>query len=339
MEQNFDKNLVRLNKLLAERGLASRRGADKIISEGLVTVNGKKVFELGIKVNPNKDSIIVEGKPIKTKFERLYIMFHKPKNVITSVSDPLGRPTVVDFMGGVPDRVFPIGRLDWDSEGLILLTNDGEYAQKIMQPKTEVTKTYLVKLNGQPTQEKINKLLTGVSIPEGGKVKAKFVEKIKREKARGAKSSDKHDWYKIVITEGKNHQVREMFKKIGFDVMKLQRVAIGRLKLGSLERGQYVFLNEAATKRVFLADLPEDIRHGKSQLESNYKTKDIPGHIKVAKLKGEFERRQKAKAAGGGLKRSERPERFDRSTSADRPARPGRGSGKTFSSRKKTTRE
>lgn len=293
-----DKHTVRLNKLLAERGLSSRRGADKIIADGQVTVNGKKVYELGIKVNPYKDRIVVDGQPLKNKSERLYIMFHKPKNVITTMTDPLDRTTVNDYMASVPERVFPIGRLDWDSEGLLLLTNDGDFAQKIMHPKTEVTKTYLVKINGQPRQDKINKLLTGVSIPEGGKVKAKFVEKISRSKDRGQKTSDKFDWYKIVITEGKNHQVREMFKKIGFDVLKLQRVAIGRLKLGNLERGDFVYLNEAAAERVFLADLPEDIRHGKSQLESNYKEKALPGHVKIARVKADFERRRNARASG-----------------------------------------
>ncbi len=305
IQQNIkhsEQDLVRLNKLLSERGISSRRGADKIIADGLVTVNGKKVYELGIKVHPHKDRIMVDGQPIKTKTERLYIMFHKPKSVITSMSDPLERTTVSDYMAAVPERVFPIGRLDWDSEGLLLLTNDGEFAQKVMHPKREVTKTYLVKLNGQPKQEKINKLLMGVSIPDGGKVKAKFVEKVKRASDRGVKTSKKFDWYKIVITEGKNHQVREMFKKIGFDVIKLQRVAIGRLKLGGLERGDFVYLNEAAANRVFLADLPEDIRQGKSQLESNYKTKDLPGHIKVAREKAGFEKRRALRAKGGALR-------------------------------------
>ncbi len=289
-----DKNLIRLNKLLAERGLASRRGADKLIADGQVTVNGKRVYELGVRVNPYKDKIVVDGSPIKNKSEPLDIMFHKPKNVITSMNDPLGRPTVADYMASVPDRVFPIGRLDWDSEGLLLLTNDGEFAQKVMHPKEEVTKTYLVKLDGQPKPEKINKLLSGVSIPEGGKVKAKFVEKIKRASSKGLRTSDKFDWYKIVITEGKNHQVREMFKKIGFDVIKLQRVAIGRLKLGSLERGDFVYLNEAAVKRVFMADLPEDMRlQKKSQLESNYKTKSLSGEYKIERVKSNF---KKAKA-------------------------------------------
>lgn len=252
-----DSQLVRLNKLLAERGLASRRGADKMIEEGMVVVNGKKVYELGVKVNPNKDRIVVDGKPLKSKGENLYIMFHKPKNVITSMTDPLERVTVADYMENVPARVFPIGRLDWDSEGLLILTNDGDFAQKVMHPKTEVTKTYHVKLDGQPQPYQIKKLLTGVSIP-GGRVKAKHVEKLKQNKTGKAKTSDKNDWYKIIITEGKNHQVREMFKKIGFDVTKLQRVAIGKLRLGQLDRGEFVYLNEAAKDRVFMADLPAE---------------------------------------------------------------------------------
>lgn len=250
-------NLTRLNKLLAERGLASRRGADKLIADGLVMVNGKKVYELGVKVNPHKDRITVDGKPIKSKTENIYIMFNKPKNVITSMNDPLERPTVADFVADLPARVFPIGRLDWDSEGLLLLTNDGEFAQKVMHPKTEVTKTYHVKLDGQPLPFKIRKLLTGVSIP-GGRVKAKHIEKLKLAGSKDRKTSDKNDWYKIVITEGKNHQVREMFKKIGHDVLKLHRVAIGKLRIGQLGRGEMVFLNEAATARVFMQDLPEE---------------------------------------------------------------------------------
>jgi 23S rRNA pseudouridine2605 synthase len=260
------ENLIRLNKLLAERGLASRRGADKLIEEGLVMVNGKKVYELGIKVNPNKDRITVDGKPIRTKVENVYIMFNKPKNVITSMSDPLERPTVADFVADLEVRVFPIGRLDWESEGLLILTNDGEYAQKVMHPKKEVTKTYHVKLNGQPEPFKIKKLLSGVSIP-GGRVRAKHVEKLKLSKTKTQKTSDKNDWYKIIITEGKNHQVREMFKKIGYDVLKLHRVAIGKLRIGTLARGEMVFLNEVAANRVFIADLPEeahgrrDVRH------------------------------------------------------------------------------
>ncbi len=265
------ETLMRLNKLLAERGLASRRGADKLIEEGMVTVNGKKVYELGIKVNPNKDKISVDGKPIKSKSENVYIMFNKPKNVITSMNDPLGRLTIADFMADLPVRVFPIGRLDWDSEGLIILTNDGDYAQKVMHPKTEVTKTYHVKLEGQPQLYQIKKLLTGVSIP-GGRVKAKHVEKIKMTKTKTKKTSENNDWYKIIITEGKNHQVKEMFKKIGFDVLKLHRVAIGKLRIGALDRGEKVFLNEAAANRVFIPDLPEEVHARRDMRHKSTKT-------------------------------------------------------------------
>lgn len=259
---------VRLNKLLAERGLASRRGADKLIAEGQVMVNGKKVYELGVKVNPHVDKITVDGVALRSKNQNLYIMFHKPKNVITSMNDPLGRTTVADYMTSVPGRVFPIGRLDWDSEGLLIMTNDGEFANKVMHPKTEVTKTYHVKLSGQPRPDQIEKLYRGVSIPGGGKVKAKLVEKIKVSKTRDQKTSDKFDWYKIVITEGKNHQVREMFKKIGYDVVKLQRVAIGKLRLGQLERGEFVYLNEGAVDRIFMQDLPNENYTKKSSPEA-----------------------------------------------------------------------
>lgn len=272
-------NTIRLNKLLAERGLASRRGADKLIADGLVVVNGKKVYELGIKVNPNKDKIIVDGKPIKAKSENIYIMFNKPKNVITSMSDPLDRPTVADFMQDLPARVFPIGRLDWESEGLLILTNDGDFAQKVMHPKTAVTKTYHVKLEGRPQDYKIKKLLTGVTIP-GGRVKAKHVEKLKMTKSNSKKTSEKNDWYKIIITEGKNHQVREMFKKIGFDVIKLHRVAIGKLRIGNLDRGQMVFLNEAATERVFMQDLPEETHSRRDVRHKSTKAKSISANRK-----------------------------------------------------------
>jgi 23S rRNA pseudouridine2605 synthase len=247
---------VRLNKLIADSGLASRRAADRMIEEGLITVNGKKVYELGIKVDPNNDHIFLQGKPLRKKFEHLYIMFHKPKGVLTTMEDPLERPTIKKYLEEIPTRVFPVGRLDWDSEGLLLLTNDGDFANRVTHPKEEVTKTYLVKVDGKPTEDKLQKLLNGVSIV-GGKVSAKSVEKVKRGK-------DQYDWLKIVITEGKNRQIRQMFEKIGFDVLKLQRVAIGRLRLGNLERGELVYLNDVAAERVFQQDMPEMVKEKKS---------------------------------------------------------------------------
>jgi len=267
---NQTSETVRLNKLIADSGLASRRQADRMIEEGQVIVNGKKVFELGIKVHPHKDRIVVNGHPIsKSPQMKLYLVFNKPKGVLTTMEDPLERPTVADYLENVPGRVFPVGRLDWDSEGLLLLTNDGDFANKVTHPTAEVTKTYLVKLDGKPEQKHLDKLLRGVSIL-GGKVAAKHIEKIRR-----PDGSDQYDWCKIVITEGKNRQIRQMFEKIGFDVMKLQRVAIGRLRLGSLPRGEIAFLNEATLDRVFEPDLPEEVKIKKAHRAKQVSTKRI----------------------------------------------------------------
>lgn len=261
MSEDSATQRVRLNKLIADSGLASRRHADRMIEEGQVTVNGKRVYELGVKVDPTQDSIKVNGKMLqKPLAQKFYLVFNKPAGVLTTMDDPEGRPTVAEYLGGVPVRVFPVGRLDWDSEGMILLTNDGDYANKVMHPKAEVTKTYLVKLDGQPGPQHLEKLRHGVSIV-GGKVSARHIEKISKS---GDKKSDKYEWYKIVITEGKNRQIRQMFAKIGFDVIKLQRVAIGRLRMGSVKTGALVYINEAAAERVFLPDDPEGLKIKKS---------------------------------------------------------------------------
>lgn len=175
---------------------------------------------------------------------KIVAIMNKPKGVLTTMEDPLGRPTIADYLANLPVRLFPVGRLDWDSEGLLLLTNDGDFAQKVAHPTSEVTKTYIVKIDGSPKSEELQRLKTGVSIP-GGRVKALAVSRF----AKG--DSKKYSWVKIVITEGKNRQIRYMFEKIGYDVIKLQRVAIGRLRLGALDRGQIAFLNEVAAERVF----------------------------------------------------------------------------------------
>ena len=267
---------VRLNKLMADSGIASRRHADRMIEEGHVTVNGKRVFELGVKVDPNKDKILVDGKPIKKQQYQLYLLFNKPRGVLSTLADPTERPTLTDYLEGVPGRVFPVGRLDWDSEGLILLTNDGDFANKVMHPSAEVTKTYLVKIDGKARPDQIQKLLKGVSII-GGRVSAKSLERIKR-----PDSSDQYEWYKMVITEGKNRQIRQMFQKIGFDVQKLQRVAIGRLRIGSLRKGEIVYLNDAALERIFQPDAPEELKLKKAHKGGGPK-KSAPAHLSSKK--------------------------------------------------------
>ncbi|KYG68367.1 pseudouridylate synthase [Bdellovibrio bacteriovorus] len=283
MSENNSAQRVRLNKLIADSGLASRRHADRMIEEGQVTVNGKRVYELGIKVDPTADRIMIDGKPLRKPLsQKYYLVFNKPKGVLTTMDDPHGRPTVADYLGEVPARVFPVGRLDWDSEGMLLLTNDGDFANKVMHPKAEVTKTYLVKLDGQPQPHQIEKLKKGVSIV-GGRVSARHIEKIKKS---GDNKSDKYEWYKIVITEGKNRQIRQMFAKVGFDVLKLQRVAIGRLRMGALKAGELIFLNEVAVERVFLADDPEEVKQKrtyKGRTASVKKTAKPASRIRVKK--------------------------------------------------------
>lgn len=235
---------TRLNKYLAECGIASRRKADELIAEGHVQVNGKTVYELGVRIEPGVDRVTVDGKPVRQENRKIYVIFYKPENVLTTMEDPEGRPTVADYMEQLPVRVFPVGRLDWDTEGLLLLTNDGEFAQKVSHPREEIPKTYLAKLDGRPSEEHLQKLLRGVTIP-GGRVKAWHVERVR------IGDSQQYDWVKIVIGEGKNRQVRHMFQKIGFDVKKLKRVAIGLLTLGGLQKGEYAFLDEGALKKIF----------------------------------------------------------------------------------------
>lgn len=187
---------------------------------------------------------MVDGKPVQSEKRFYYIAFHKPKDVLTSMSDPDGRPCVGDFFEEFPVRLFPVGRLDWDSEGLLLMTNDGDFSQKISHPSEELPKTYQVKIDDQIDSSKIEKLLKGVSIMGGGRVKAKSLRKIR-------KGTAKKDWLEIIITEGKNRQIRKMFHKVGYDVVKLQRVAIGNLEIGKLTRGQFKELTPRQIEKIF----------------------------------------------------------------------------------------
>jgi 23S rRNA pseudouridine2605 synthase len=241
---------IRLNKFLADSGLASRRKADEIIEDGQITINGKKVYELGIRIDPKIDVVLFNGKPVKAQSRFVYYLLNKPRSVVTTTSDPFGRPTVLDYFPKETLRVFPVGRLDWDAEGLILITNDGEFAHKVIHPEKGVLKTYQVKLDGLPTDHQLEKLRVGVSIEGGGRVSAVFVRRL------SAKTTDKKAWIEITIREGKNHQIKKMFHKIGFDVIKLRRVAIGGLKLGSLQAGAYKELTPDDFLRIFKRPKP-----------------------------------------------------------------------------------
>ncbi|MBK9294546.1 MAG: rRNA pseudouridine synthase [Oligoflexia bacterium] len=227
---------LRLQKFIADCGIASRRKAEEMIADGLVTVNGRVIKEMGFKITPGEDAVKVNGKLLRVNTsEKVYLLFNKPTGVISSLHDPEERPTIKDFLVKVRERVFPVGRLDYHTEGLMILTNDGKFSQSIIHPEKYVTKTYLVKLNGKLNEEKTKRLLAGVTLAEG-KVKALAVHRTTQ--------GDQYDWYKVVLVEGRNQQVQRLFNKIGMDTKKIKRVAIGRLNLGELPRGHYRYLTE-----------------------------------------------------------------------------------------------
>jgi 23S rRNA pseudouridine2605 synthase len=225
----------RLQKILASVGIASRRKAEEIILEGRVTVNGKVVTELGTKADLETDYIKVDGRLLREPEKHVYIALYKPDSVVTTASDPQGRATVLDLLPGVKARVFPVGRLDYHSEGLLILTNDGDFANAITSAKSHVPKTYYVKTKGVLTPESEEKFRTG--IPLGGK----------RTAPAGLRLIRKGDnpWYEVRLIEGRNQQIRLMFRHLGHLVEKLRRVKIGPLELGKLKPGEFRYLAPA----------------------------------------------------------------------------------------------
>jgi 23S rRNA pseudouridine2605 synthase len=223
----------RLQKILAAAGVASRRAAEEIIAAGRVAVNGNVVTELGTKADPEVDEIFVDGEPLRKRQRLLYFLLNKPKGYVTTVSDPEGRATVMDLLPKNVERVYPVGRLDYGSEGLLLLTNDGALAQLLMKAGSHVPKTYLVKISGRPSEKDIARLRAGISIPlEDGR-------RVKTSPARiRLTENTPNPWYEVILVEGRNRQIRRMFKEIGFDVEKIKRVQLGPLKL-DVEPGKY----------------------------------------------------------------------------------------------------
>ncbi|HXX57393.1 MAG TPA: pseudouridine synthase [Thermodesulfovibrionales bacterium] len=223
----------RLQKILAQMGIASRRKAEELILEGMVTVNGETAT-LGMKADPAEDYIKVGGKLVSSPTlkgrQQAYLMFHKPDGVVTTLSDPEGRPTVKDFLGGIKYRIYPVGRLDYHSEGLLLLTNDGDFANAILHPSRKIPKTYLVKIEGSLNEKETEKLRRGVRLDEDGLTMPARLKKIRE--------TENSSWIEMTIYEGKNRQVRRMLEKVKHPVMRLKRIAVGGLKLGDLKPGK-----------------------------------------------------------------------------------------------------
>jgi 23S rRNA pseudouridine2605 synthase len=216
----------RLQKIIAAAGIASRRKAEKLIAGGLVSVNGQAVTELGSKADPERDHIRVNGKLLHGPERHVYLLMNKPKGYVTTLHDPEGRPTVMDLLRGVGARVYPVGRLDYASEGLLLLTNDGEFAHHLMKAASHVPKTYMVKVAGKPTAEGLARLRAGLFISSEG------TRRVKTAPAKvGLIRDSENPWYEITLTEGKNRQIRRMFEAIGHHVEKIKRVRYGPLEL------------------------------------------------------------------------------------------------------------
>jgi len=230
----------RLQKILSKCGIASRRKAEELILEGQITVNGKTAT-LGMKADPEKDHIKVKGKLIRKPESKVYIMLNKPDKCITSVSDPEGRPTVRDFLQGVNAHVFPVGRLDYNSEGLVIMTNDGELSHAILHPKNKIPKTYLVKIDGVLEDKDIMKLEKGIKLESGLTAPASVKKK---------KKTEKNSWIEITIHEGKKRQIRRMLESTGHPVKKLIRIRIDGLELGKLPPGCYRYLMPEEIKRL-----------------------------------------------------------------------------------------
>jgi len=266
----------RLQKIIAAAGIASRRRAEELITSGLVSVNGQIVTQLGSKADPERDHIKVNGKLLSGAERHVYLLLHKPKGHVTTVTDPEGRPTVLDLVRGVGARVYPVGRLDYLSEGLLLLTNDGELAQKLTHASSHVAKTYLVKVSGKPSEAEIERLRGGVMLAAERRRIDRMPRKSEQPVPRGLKPAreDKNKglerkpegslhpqrrrseavktgparikllreaanpWYEVTLIEGRNRQIRRMFEEIGHHVEKIKRVRYGPLEL-DVEAGKF----------------------------------------------------------------------------------------------------
>jgi 23S rRNA pseudouridine2605 synthase len=220
----------RLQKIIATAGITSRRHAEKLMIEGRVSVNNEIVTELGAKADAQKDVIRVDGNTISLEKTMYYIALHKPAEYVTTMSDPQNRPTIVDLVRDVPERVYPVGRLDYDSSGLLLLTNDGDFAQKMQHPRFEMPKIYRVKIQGRLTKEEVKQLGHGVKLTDGI---------FKPENLQIEKTNDKSCWIRLTLHEGKNRIIRRGFEGIGHRVTRLVREAIGPITLEGIQEGTW----------------------------------------------------------------------------------------------------
>ncbi len=230
----------RLQKILAQAGISSRRKAEELIREGRVTVNGRTA-QIGDKADPLRDHVKVDGRRISLSGGEVYLLLNKPKEIVTTTDDPEGRTTVMDLVKEKKTRLFPVGRLDYDAEGLILLTSDGGLAHRLTHPSFHVPRTYWVKVKGKPGREEIQKLSRGVQLEDGPTAPCLI---------KAVKETVGNSWLEMVLYEGRNRQVKRMWEKAGFPVLKLKRVAFAGLSLGTLKPGEYRLLRPEEVEKL-----------------------------------------------------------------------------------------
>jgi len=236
--------MERLQKIIAQAGICSRRAAEQLIAAGRVTVDGQLVTEPGCKADPERAVIAVDGRPLRLEEEKIYLLLNKPPGYVTTLSDPQGRPIVSELLPPeIKARLFPVGRLDLDSEGALMMTNDGELANRILHPKFEVKKTYEATVRELPEESDLRRLEQGLLI-DGQMTWPALTKVLRQEKGRAV--------IEIVIHEGKKRQVRKMFQAVGHPVLRLKRTAYGGLRLGSLALGRCRFLVKTDLEKIFL---------------------------------------------------------------------------------------
>ncbi|HXI12236.1 MAG TPA: pseudouridine synthase [Thermoanaerobaculia bacterium] len=309
----------RLQKIIAAAGFASRREAEEMIRGQRVTVNGKIVTELGTKADAAKDHIKVDGKLITHPEEHRYILLYKPKEVMTTVSDPQGRRTVIDLIRGIKERIYPVGRLDYHSEGLILVTNDGALAFKVSHPTSGSIKTYHVKVRGVPEERLVEKLRRGITI-DG---KRTLPAEISRLRTTGKSGDEGNSWFEVLLREGRTHQIRKMFQAVGHPVSKLRRVAIGPISDSKLTAGAWRELSEQEVKLLGRQMEPKKAREVKPPRETP-KARETSKSRKTVKAKATGKRAStKARSTGKAAARPVRGRSASRKESPTR--RPGVG--------------
>lgn len=245
---NDDRASIRLQKVLAQAGIASRRAAEKLIADGRVMVNGKTVTEMGIKVDPATDKVKVDGRLVKAAQQLRYILLYKPAGFVTTRSDPQRRRTVIDLLRGVREYVYPVGRLDYDTEGLIILTNDGELAATLTHPRHGVERTYEARVAGMPNEEDLDRLREGIPLDGHRTLPAEAVLVNRRGGDARAPNEDREGLVRLTIREGRNRQVRRMLEAVGHPVRELTRTRIGPITDRYLKPGAWRDLTPAEVK-------------------------------------------------------------------------------------------